>query len=40
MFVLGLGLVVGYAMQISFVRKRAALERRAENMVNALEKAD
>jgi hypothetical protein len=40
MFVLGLGLVVGYAVQIFFVRKRVALERRAESMGSALEKAD
>ena len=40
MLVLGLALVVGYAVQIWYLRRRAVLERRAENKVAVLEKAD
>ena len=40
MLVLGLALVVGYAVQIWYLRRRVALERRAEDKVAVLEKAD
>ena len=40
MLVLGLVLVVGYSMQIWYLRRRAALERRAEDKTAVLEKAD
>ncbi|KAH6865725.1 hypothetical protein BKA58DRAFT_226212 [Alternaria rosae] len=40
MLALGLALVVGYAVQIWYLRRRAALEQRAEDKVTVLEKAD
>ena len=40
MLALGLALVVGYAVQIWYLRRRAALERRSEDKVAVLEKAD
>jgi len=40
MLVLGLALVIGYAVQIWYLRKWAALDRRAEDKVAVLEKAD
>jgi hypothetical protein len=40
MLILGLGLVVGYAVQIWFARRRTAWERRVEGRVYVLEKAE
>ena len=40
MLALGLASVVGYAVQIWYLRRRAALERKAEDKVAVLEKAD
>jgi hypothetical protein len=40
MLALGVGLVVGYCVQLLSMRRRAAMERRAKERVAALEKAD
>jgi hypothetical protein len=40
MLVLGLGLVVGYCVQVLSMRRRAAVEKRVEERVAALQKAD
>jgi hypothetical protein len=40
MLVLGSGLVLGYAVQICYIMRGAALERRTEGRIAAVEKAD